>query len=313
VQLSAIVPTHNRAEVLRRCLETLREQAVDPSAFEVIVVDDGSTSSIEPTVSEVSAEGPIAMRCERQPLSGLNTARNRGAAVARGEVLAFLDDDTLVSPGWAGALLRSFRDPDCAAVGGRVKLGLPAPPPRWLAGRAYYLAEYELGADPRWLGDDPLPVGANCAVRRTDFDRVGGFRPGLDRIGRSLVSNGDTDFFRRLRATGARLRYEPGADVIHVVPASRLTVRFFARRHWAQGISDELLLAFDGAPVSPRHRLRLLRGIVDGIKGSARDSVRGRGLLGGGFEAAYWAGRLRASLGPTRKLASATGDVDPPS
>jgi glycosyltransferase involved in cell wall biosynthesis len=312
VELSAIVPTHNRPEVLRRCLETLREQAVDPAAFEVIVVDDGSPSFVEPTVNEVSASGPIRMRCERQPLSGLNTARNRGAAVAQGGVLAFLDDDTLVSPDWASALLAAFQDPDCAAVGGRVSLGLPGPAPRWLASRAYYLAEYELGAEPRWLDGDPLPVGANCAVRRGDFDHIGGFRPGLDRIGRSLVSNGDTDFFRRLEATGARLRYEPAAGVIHVVPASRLTIRFFARRHWAQGISDELVLAFDGAPVTGRHRLRLLGGIRDGLRGSIRDVVAGAGALGGGFEAAYWAGRLTASLGRSRKLARAMASADPP-
>ncbi len=312
MELSAIVPTHNRPEVLRQCLQTLSEQDIDPATFEVIVVDDGSPSSIEPTVSEVSARAPIRMRCERQPLSGLNTARNRGVAAARGDVLAFLDDDTLVSSAWASALLAAFQDPDCAGVGGRVTLGLPGPAPRWLARRAHYLAEYELGAEPRWLDADPLPVGANCAVRRGDFDRVGGFRPGLDRIGRSLVSNGDTDFFRRLRATGARLRYEPAAGVIHVVPASRLTIRFFARRHWAQGISDELLLASDGAPVALRHRLRLLGGIRDGLKGSVRDLVGGRGVLGGGFEAAYWAGRLAASLGPTSRRARATAGAGPP-
>jgi glycosyltransferase involved in cell wall biosynthesis len=312
VQLSAIVPTHNRPAILRQCLETLREQDVDPRALEVIVVDDGSPSSVEPTVSEVAAAGPIRMRCQRQPLSGLNTARNRGVVSAHGEVLAFLDDDTLVSPGWAAALLAAFQEQDCAGVGGRVTLGLPRPAPPWLASRGYYLAEYELGSQPRWLDGDPLPVGANCAVRRTHFDDIGGFRPGLDRIGRSLVSNGDTDFFRRLAATGARLRYEPAAGVIHVVPESRLTIRFFARRHWAQGTSDELLLAFDGCPTTLRHRLRLLGGIKDGLQGSVRDLLAGRGVLGGGFDAAYWAGRLAASLGPARRLPGPAPSGDPP-
>ena len=103
-----------------------------------------------------------------------------------------------------------------AGVGGRVELSLAAPAPDWLGELTCYLAEYDRGPNACWLDDrDPVPVGANCAVRRDDFDRLGGFRLGLDRIAGSLVSNGDTEFFRRLRAMGGRLRYEPAASVIH--------------------------------------------------------------------------------------------------
>lgn len=227
--LSAIVPTHERPTVLRQCLETLRDQHVDPERFEVVVVDDGSASDIAAIVGDVAAGGPIRMLCERQSLTGLNGARNRGAAVAGGDVLAFLDDDTLVSPGWAQAMLSAFERHPCAGVGGKVKLQLTGPPPPWLAVRRYYLAEYDLGQEPHWLKGDPVPVGANCAVRRSDFERMSGFHLGLDRIAGSLVSNGDTEFFRRLRAAGGRLRYEPNATVVHSVPADRLTVDFFLK------------------------------------------------------------------------------------
>ncbi len=97
VTLSAIVPTHDRPAVLRRCLETLQAQDVDRSEFEVVVVDDGSRSDITAVVGAVAAAGPIPMRCERQPMTGLNAARNRGVAAATGHVLGFLDDDTLVA------------------------------------------------------------------------------------------------------------------------------------------------------------------------------------------------------------------------
>jgi glucosyl-dolichyl phosphate glucuronosyltransferase len=300
MRLSAIVPTHNRPVALRQCLETLRVQEIAPSAFEVIVVDDGSSSDIGAVVAAVSDHGPIEMRCERQPLTGLNGARNRGVSVARGEVLAFLDDDTLVSQGWAAALLRAFEAHPCAGVGGRVELQLAGPAPDWLASRSYYLAEYELGSESRWLsGDpaddgDPFPVGANCAVRRSEFDRLQGFRPGLDRIADSLVSNGDTEFFRRLRAAGGRLRYEPGASVLHCVPADRLTVEYFAKRHYAQGVSDELLLTIGGEPASWRRRLQLARSVAGGAKMLCKDVLRRRGTVMGRFEVNYWAGRLSA-------------------
>lgn len=299
--LSAIVPTHDRPVELANCLRTLQSQAIDASALEVIVVDDGSRSDIGSVVAALSAEGAIELRCERLELVGLNGARNHGASVARGELLAFLDDDTLVSPGWAAALVEAFASQPCAAVGGKVELQLAGPAPEWLASRRYYLAEYDLGPEPRWLdgslvdGRDSFPVGANCAVRRAEFDRLGGFRAGLDRIGGSLVSNGDTEFFRRLHAAGGRLRYEPQASVLHCVPRERLTAKYFARRYRAQGVSDELLRELEGERAGWRDRLELLRRLGREAKQLCKDLIRGRGSVNGRFEVNYWAGRLLAA------------------
>jgi GT2 family glycosyltransferase len=313
MKLSAIVPTHNRPEVLRRCLETLQAQEIAPSELEVMVVDDGSAVRVAELVAEVATRGPIEMRCERIELTGLNGARNRGASVTEGDVLAFLDDDTLVSAGWAAAMLRAFGDHPCAAAGGRVELQLAGPAPDWLAARRSYLAEYDLGVEPFWLDEeliesrDSNPVGANCAVRRGDFDQLGGFRMGLDRIGKSLVSNGDTEFFRRLRAAGGRMRYVPDASVMHCVPADRLTVDFFTRRHYAQGVSDELLLARSGRRASWSRRVELARTLGGAAKLLCKDAIRGRETVIGRFQLHYWAGRLAATGKATPGVAEPTG------
>jgi glycosyltransferase involved in cell wall biosynthesis len=293
--LSAIVPTHDRPAELRRCLETLQAQDVAASEFEVVVVDDGSRADIGTVVAQVTAQGPIPMRCERQPLTGLNGARNHGVTVASGDILAFLDDDTLVSRGWASALLRAFDNYPCAGVGGRVELQLAGPEPEWMGELRYYLAAYDLGSESRWLGDDPVPVGANCAVRRADFDRLGGFRRGLDRLAGSLVSNGDTEFFRRLRGAGGRLRYEPGACVIHCIPAERLTVEYFIKRHHAQGVSDELLLRLQGHVATLGHKAGLAREVATAGTAFCKDILRGRDPVRSRFLVSYWAGRLSAT------------------
>jgi GT2 family glycosyltransferase len=160
--------------------------------------------------------------------------------------------------------------------------------------RRNFLAEYDLGSEPTWLERQPVPVGANCAVRRTEFERVGGFRVGLDRIGRSLVSNGDTEFFLRMRSSGGRLRYEPSAHVFHCVPASRLKLRYFAERYHAQGVSDELLFADRGEAISWRGRLGRARFLAAGATWLLKDALRGRSSVDGWLDMHYWAGRLAA-------------------
>jgi len=267
---------------------------VDPGQLEVLVIDDGSSAPVSQIVSEAADLGPFSMKCHRQELAGLNVARNHGAAATSGDVLAFLDDDTLVSPGWAHALLAAFADLPCAGVGGRVQLKMDVPEPPWLGVYRCLLGEYELGPESRWLtDDDPVPIGANCAVRRTDFERVSGFAEGLDRRGRSLVSNGDTDFFRRIRASGGRLRYDAAAAVRHCVPTQRLTHRYMARRFFGQGMSDELQFAPD-VPFSWRRRLGLARFAVGGAKLLCRDLLHGRDPTDGMYALGYWAGRSAA-------------------
>lgn len=293
--LSAIIPTHERPAELRACLETLQRQDVGAGELEIVVVDDGSRTDMRSVAA--AAPGAFPVRVEHQASLGLNAGRNRGAQAACGEVLAFLDDDTLVSPGWARALLDAFERHPCAAVGGRIQLQLPGIPPPWLDGCACYLAEYDLGVAARWLSpEDPVPVGANCAIRRSEFEASDGFRAGLDRIGRSLVSNGDTEFFRRLRAGGGRLWYEPAASVRHCVPAARLTVGYLLERHWAQGISDELLMALEGARVaSPGYLYGLSGEIARSARRVCSAAATRRSSIPDLFLLCYWTGRLRGA------------------
>ena len=223
-----VVPTRDRHALLGGCLASL-EEAVREGA-EVLVVDDGSADPVSV---------PDGIGLLRTAPEGLNAARNAGAAATRAPLIAFLDDDVLVGPGWARAL-RAAAAEGADGIAGRVTLDLPGPEPRWLRPHLRgYLSEYELGDRERWLAaDDPPPVGANCACTRAALDAAGGFRPGLDRMGGSLLSGGETDLFRRLLAGGARLRYAPAARVRHRIGPDRLTVGYFRRRALAQGMSD---------------------------------------------------------------------------
>jgi GT2 family glycosyltransferase len=205
--------------------------------------------------------------------------------------VAFLDDDTLLSPGWAQAVIRAFDADGCAGLGGRVELRFEAPAPKWLSRRQRaYLAEFDLGAEPCWLDDGVAPVGANCAARRTEIHRVGGFREDLDRRAGSLVSNGDTEFFRRLRARGGRLRYEPAALAWHRVGPERLTREFVRRRAYAQGVSDVLV---DGEAPLVRELWRYGR--------AAPILLRGIATRRGTINAVQWVNYCRGRLDAGRR------------
>lgn len=289
--LAVVIPTRDRPDLLRDCLRGLTTQTF--SDIEVLVVDDGSLTPLAPLVASVDP----SFRCHRHDPVGLNTSRNAGAELTTAPLIAFLDDDTLVPPTWSGAVVRAFTETACAGVGGRVTLDMPTAPPRWLtAKRRRYLAEFDLGPSRRWLDDGPVPVGANCAVRRSEIDRIGPFADGLDRVGASLISSGDTEFFLRLQRQGGRLLYDPDTCVAHRVASERMSVEWFHRRAHAQGVSDGRLAAHVGGPRrSPsRRRLREHARAARAVPILAKGLAQGRGATNARLWLSYCRGRRSA-------------------
>jgi GT2 family glycosyltransferase len=296
-ELTVVVATRDRPAQLRGCLEALVRQRVQPGVMEVLVVDDGSTSELAPVVGEVASVAPFPIRLVRQAPGGLSRARNRGAAEARGRVVAYLDDDARADPSWARAVVEAFEHGAWEAVAGRIVLGCASPPPRWLdhPGLRAYLGELDLGEVPGELPPERDPVGANCAVSRVALLRLGGFSTSLGRVGPSLRSNEERELFRRLRRAGGRVGYAPGALVVHIVGPERLTLPWFRARARAQGSSDVVL----EPPGTPRV-LAVLRELVRAARSGpilAKGLVSGQGAVAARLWLDYCAGRLDALLG----------------
>jgi GT2 family glycosyltransferase len=171
--LSVIIPSHNRLEALRRCLKSLAQQDLDPSDFEVIVVDDGAFIS----EGNIREDLPIQWTVIRQPASGATEARNRGAASCKGDILVFMDDDvTLASDAlrhMRTALLRGTRILVTARIKTRIA-GQPTPFYDYLLAEEGERSSAELDQDLR------LP-GVRCntqvlGVRKVDFLSLGKFQ-----------------------------------------------------------------------------------------------------------------------------------------
>jgi glycosyltransferase involved in cell wall biosynthesis len=195
VRATVIVPAFNAAATIGRTLDALARQS-GAGEFETIVVDDGSTDD---TVAIARAAPGVRVLTQRQ--GGAAAARNRGAAEASGEVLAFTDSDCMPTPGWLAAGLRALADAD--VVQGRV-----TPPPGVALGpfdRSLWI-ERETG----------LWETANLLVRRELFERVGGFEGWLEHGGGRPMAE-DTWFGWRARRAGARTAYCAEALVHHEV------------------------------------------------------------------------------------------------
>jgi glycosyltransferase involved in cell wall biosynthesis len=300
--LTVVIPTRDRGALLADCLASLRDQTPPPGGWEVVVVDDGSTEPLRPLV-EASLGHKVALDCIRLDGAGLNAARNAGVERANGELIAFLDDDTLVEDGWTLAIHEAFTRQGCEAIGGRVTLALEdgAEFPRWLTRKRHsYLSSYELGDFPREVEDPPLPVGANFAITAAALNELGGFRQGLDRIGTELISNGEYELLLRLLESGGRIVYWPAAAVRHRVPAERLTKEWFRRRARAQGVSDIRMQPVDGQNYP-------LRWAAEAARGGRALPILVRRLAErrGAFDAELWLIDCRARLEELRRQRAA--------
>lgn len=96
MKISVIIPTYNRAEVLKKCLERLAEQTLEKEKFEVIVVDDGSSDGTKKVVEDAIGDVGFELSYLRQENQGQGVARNKGIGVAKGDVVLFIGDDILV-------------------------------------------------------------------------------------------------------------------------------------------------------------------------------------------------------------------------
>jgi glycosyltransferase involved in cell wall biosynthesis len=200
--ISVVVPTRDRPALLDGCLEALRA-ALRP-ADEIIIADSMST---DPTVREIaSRHGGVYVRCA---VPGASHARNRGWNTARHEVVAFIDDDVRVDPGWASALARAFDDPGVTFVSGRTGQGEGSLSPA-LAQKTDETAHRLDGSTSGVLGHS-----ANLAVRIRALEHIGGFDERLGAGGRFRAAE-DLDLFDRLFAAGYVGRYEPTVSAVHL-------------------------------------------------------------------------------------------------
>jgi glycosyltransferase involved in cell wall biosynthesis len=256
-RVSVVVPTRDRRVALARALASIDAQSFRD--FEVVVVDDGSADG---TASWLRAEHPAVRLVELHPSCGAAAARNRGVERARGEIVAFLDDDDAWHPSYLETQVALFdAHPDaqlCSAghveIDGSGRLSRPDLRP---------LFDY---ADPlvHLLAECPLHTLSVVACRRTALARIGPFDEAL-----TIVH--DLDWYLRLVASGGRHEHNPALLVERSVPGGLVT----RHQHW---YAEERLVhrrLFARIPIGRRdqRRIRAARALLFARVGFAKGDL----------------------------------------
>jgi glycosyltransferase involved in cell wall biosynthesis len=221
VLFSVIIPTYARPNQLVGCLESMTRLQPPATGYEVIVVDDGNPQPLEETVKPYRDR--LRLTLLRQANAGPGVARNAGARAARGQYLAFTDDDCWPDPNWLVAMARGFERAPENLLGGRIV--------NLLTQNCYSTtSQVILDVIYSFFNDNPdaarFFASNNIAVAAKSFVAFGGF----DRHFR--VGAEDRDFCNRWLHSGNRMTYVPEAIVRH---AHELTLRTFCKQHFSYG------------------------------------------------------------------------------
>ena len=289
--ISVVIATYNRASLLAECLHHLSRQNFKPGD-EVIVVDNGSTDDTPRVIADAQDLFGVPLRHLIEKKPGKSNAIATALEIARGDVIAFTDDDVDVDRDWVDAIRSVMSDAGIALAGGPVAPRWQSTPPQWLRAA---VATYGRLAAPLGLlnyGTESFPLGprtvlgANLVVRADVLRKLGGYASHLGKLRGTLLSGEDHELCVRVQSAGFRAVYWPELKVTHWVPAARMRASYSMSWFYWSGITHATMEPGTGVP---RHYVKR---IAVSCARSLLAALRGRaaGAMDSAIDAAFAAG-----------------------
>jgi glucosyl-dolichyl phosphate glucuronosyltransferase len=258
--------TEERWYELVAAVESIHRQTISPR--EIVVVIDHNTQLFErartyiPDVSVIESSEP----------KGLSGARNSGIAVAKGSLIAFLDDDAIAEPDWLERLGDCCRNPEVLGAGGVVEPLWASKRPLWFPREFYWVIGCSYQDQLSAVQVVRNPYGGCTCIRREVFETVGGFRDGIGRVGSHLLGGEETELCIRAAQHWPHKVFlcDPQSRIHHHVSPQRASWRYFRSRCYAEGLSKAIVSRYVGVKDSLSSERRytyymLPRGIIQGI------------------------------------------------
>lgn len=261
--VSVVIPTHNpRADYLAQVVDALKQQTLSPEQWELLVVDNASKEML---AGRLDLSWHPHARIVREERLGLTFARLRGIAEARGELIAWVDDDNVLAPDYLSCAANAFElYPQLAAAGGKSLPQYEVTPPDWYNKDLVPLGIRDLGereALMRWCPAAPreypstAPIGAGMVTRKPALEKWSKAvqsdprRLRLGRTGNSLASGEDNDINLTLLHDGWDLAYLPQLRLTHLIPERRMTIDY--QRRMARDSMKSFILMLDQHGIRP--------------------------------------------------------------
>ena len=250
-KISVIITTHNRSELLEHCLESLANQSVDKSRYEIILVDNYSKDNGKSTnilSNKILKKYPSLdlITIYQKKIGGMTHSRHLAIEKSKGNIIVCADDDYVANCKLLESVLDCFLDKTVGAACGKLLPMYDSPPPNWirkittfLPDGGYYITDFsiiDLGnnkKDIRW----EYMFWSNWAIRKDIFEKLNGFGPdGFS--GDYIFYNGTGEHFlnKELSEKGYKTIYSPGMSVWHNVLSYRFTKKYFQARYFHYGI-----------------------------------------------------------------------------
>mgnify|MGYP000596945160 CR=1 FL=1 len=235
MQISVIIPTLNRCDLLSDALASVRVQSFPADEYEIIVVDNGSTDGTREMVERLKQDNGKPIRYVYEARPGLHWARHAGARAAQGEILAYTDDDAIAHSDWLKELYRAYTELDADCAGGKILIRWDQEPPTWVLPYESVLGRIDRGPEMCLLESGQHINGGNFSIKKQRLFEIGGFNP--DQIGQHLIGDGESGLCDKIHRAGWKMAWVPGALVWHrQFVEKNATLKDIARRYANNGV-----------------------------------------------------------------------------
>jgi glucosyl-dolichyl phosphate glucuronosyltransferase len=245
-KLTIVVCTYNRSDWLPGCLSSLESQCVEDSV-EVLIIDNNSSDATSSIAHGFTDRLPN-FKYIFEGVQGLSHARNRGFKEARGQLVAYMDDDAKANPGWIKAIIHFFEThPDASGVGGQHKAFSLVPIPDW------FPKEYGsrcLGEETRLLQKGEWISGTNMVFKKSALIEVGGFVTTIGMTGETVSYGEETHLTLKMLERGMQIYYCAEMCVDHAILPYKLKLSWLLRSNFANGYDGVTTFNYTGNAIT---------------------------------------------------------------
>jgi glycosyltransferase involved in cell wall biosynthesis len=240
-EISVVICTYNRSKLLAGALESLVNQSLAHNLYEIIIADNASTNNTKQTVMEfIDKYSDWNLRYIYESNQGLSNARNTGYKSAKAKYVAYIDDDAKADKHWLRNTVKAIEETKPDVLGGPIYPFYLTEKPKW------FLDKYEIrshGDTARFLENDEYISGSNIIFKKQLLHLLGGFDPDLGMKNTKIGYGEEIKLIMeaRKRLANIKIYYSPEIIVYHLVPAEKMTMKYFIVSKFKHGVNVENL------------------------------------------------------------------------